>query len=64
MKLSEAEEGKYRIRRVKNEKLMELGFVPGRGIEVVRRGRGRLVIVIKGEKFAVAEEIAEGIEVD
>ena len=64
MKLSDVEEGTYVIKSVSSTRLLELGFVPGREIEVqVNRGN-RLVVVIMGEKFAIAKELAEGVEVD
>ena len=63
MKLSEVREGEYIIKRVDSKRLVELGFVPGRRIEVQLNRGGRLIVVIKGEKFAISRELVEGVEI-
>ena len=64
MKLSEKGPGVYRIEEVKREKLKELGFVKGREVEVLVNRRGKMIVMIEGEKFAIDKKIAEGVEVD
>ena len=62
MKLSDAPPGRYVIERVRDERLKELGFIPGRRVEVVVN-RGHMVILLENEKFAIDRELAEGVEV-
>ncbi len=64
MKLSDARKGTYSIKNVTCRRLVELGFVPGRTVEVQINRSRRLIVVIKGEKFAIDRRIAGGVEVD
>ena len=64
VKLNSVKCGMRKISKVAKKRLIELGFVPGREIEVLINRGGRMIVLIENEKFAVSHEIAEGIEVD
>lgn len=63
MKLSRVKPGVYKVKKVSSKRLMELGFVKGRAIEVILN-KGYLVVEIHNARFVISKDIAEGVEVD
>ncbi|MBR9680654.1 MAG: ferrous iron transport protein A, partial [Candidatus Altiarchaeota archaeon] len=60
--LSDAKVGTYKIKTVKKLRLIEIGFISGSKIKVIKNNK-RLVVEIKGSRFALGSEITDEIEI-